>query len=226
MPRLCIARRTTAEFARAFFNEEMMLSSSACLISFRAHHVNPGGRALKRVARGARATSHGQRATRGRVSSLNVLSFIGFIPNIIPNPNYRWGGDFNDDPNAGRATVEDVLRGHPKWRVSHEHGADDSDMLNRSFKCRDGKAGHQLLEALQAELYTQNERGCRIRRETQDLYYMCCDGVRVRLNEGKHEVFVEVPVPAETVEEVVETKETLNRIETICAQHSRGVNKA
>ena len=30
----------------------------------------------------------------------------------------------------------------------------------------------------QAELYQANEQGCRIRRETQGLYYMCCDGVR------------------------------------------------
>jgi len=58
------------------------------------------------------------------------------------------------------------------------------------FKTRDG---HAALEALQGRLRANDERGCRIRRETQKLYYMCCDGVRVRLNEGKKEVVVEIP---------------------------------
>jgi len=43
-------------------------------------------------------------------------------------------------------------------------------------------------------LYTDEERGCRIRRETQGLWYVCCGGARWRLNEGRHEIGVEVPL--------------------------------
>ena len=41
---------------------------------------------------------------------------------------------------------------------------------------------------------TEEERGGRMRRETQEMYYMCCDGVRVRMNEGKGSVLVEIPI--------------------------------
>ena len=29
------------------------------------------------------------------------------------------------------------------------------------------------------------------------MYYMCCDGVRVRMNEGKGSVLVEIPIEGE-----------------------------
>ena len=67
-----------------------------------------------------------------------------------------------------------LSREHAKWQVGHERGADETDTIWRKFKCRDEKAGHALLEKLQDELYVQNEQGCRIRRETQGLFYMCC----------------------------------------------------
>ena len=51
---------------------------------------------------------------------------------------------------------------------------------------------------------------------------MCCDGVRVRLNEPRHEVLVEVPMPAATREDVLECKQTLAQIEALAAVHSRG----
>jgi hypothetical protein len=59
--------------------------------------------------------------------------------------------------------VNDVLAVHPKWRVGHELSPDETDTMWRKFKCRDDRAGHQLLEALQAALYETNEKGCRIR---------------------------------------------------------------
>ena len=53
--------------------------------------------------------------------------------------------------------------------------------------------------AAQEALYVSDERGCRIRRETQSLFYMCCDGVRCRLNEGKKEIVVEMPCDLDSV---------------------------
>ena len=58
-----------------------------------------------------------------------------------------------------------------------------------------------MLEGLQKKLLADAEaerRGCRIRRETQELFYMCCDGVRVRMNEGKKEILVEIPIEKES----------------------------
>jgi len=138
---------------------------------------------------------------------------------MVPNPDHR---RHNDTGNPPQAAVDVVLQSHPSWKVSHEHGADHTDMLNRSFRCRDSKTGMHLLEILQNELYQTNEKGCRIRRETQGMYYMCCDGVRVRLNEPKHELIVEVPLPDESADSVRETKATLGRIETLAAKHARG----
>ena len=119
--------------------------------------------------------------------------------------------------DATKRKLDDMLsREHAKWQVGHERGADETDTIWRKFKCRDEKAGHALLEKLQDELYVQNEQGCRIRRETQGLFYMCCDGVRVRLNEPKHEVLVEVPLPgAETAEEVDRCGETIAAVEAV-----------
>ena len=77
----------------------------------------------------------------------------------------------------------------------------------------------------QNELYQTNEKGCRIRRETQGMYYMCCDGVRVRLNEPKHELVVEVPLPEESAASVKETKDVLGRIEDLAAKHARGTRE-
>jgi|TARA_B100001142_G_scaffold127655_2_gene129563 hypothetical protein len=96
---------------------------------------------------------------------------------------------------------------------------DDHDVIYRSFRCRDAKTGHALLESLQDALYSDNERGCRIRRETQGMFYMCCDGVRVRLNEPKHEVLVEVPMPAETNAQLAECRKTLGTVETVAKKH-------
>jgi hypothetical protein len=124
----------------------------------------------------------------------------------------RTGDDSNPNGPDGSTSVRDVLALHKKWRVGHENGT-EADTLWRKFKCRDDKAGHQLLEAVQGALYTTNEKGCQIRRETQGLYYMCCDGVRVRLNEPKHEVLVEVPMP--THAEVEECNKTLSQIEAL-----------
>lgn len=106
---------------------------------------------------------------------------------------------------------------HAKWQVGHERGADDTDTIWRKFRCRDEKSGHALLEALQGELYVSNEQGCRIRRETQGMFYMCCDGVRVRLNEPKHEVLVEVPLPTETYKELDACEKTLAKVERVAA---------
>ena len=95
---------------------------------------------------------------------------------MIPNPAYRWGDDLN--PNAPqKASLDDMLvKKHGKWQVGHERGADDKDTLWRKFKARDSKSARDLLDKLQDTLYVQNEQGCRIRRETQGMFYMCCDG--------------------------------------------------
>uniref|UniRef100_A0A7S0T1F8 Uncharacterized protein n=1 Tax=Mantoniella antarctica TaxID=81844 RepID=A0A7S0T1F8_9CHLO len=184
------------------------------------HHAAPVS--LRRQFGDRRATkclhreprSHQTAARRGR-------SAPAVVPTAFLTPNLLSWGKKDDDPSA-HCSVDDVLAVHPKWRVGHELSPDETDTMWRKFKCRDDRAGHQLLEALQAALYETNEKGCRIRRETQGLYYMCCDGVRVRLNEPRHEVLVEVPMPAATREDVLECKQTLAQIEALAAVHSRG----
>ena len=44
-----------------------------------------------------------------------------------------------------------------------------------------------------------DERRCRIRRGTQSLFYMCCDGVRCQVNEGNKESVVEMPCDLDSV---------------------------
>ena len=124
-----------------------------------------------------------------------------------------------DDTNPN-APPETTLRGmlatkHDKWQVGHENGYDESDTVWRKFRCRNKAKGHELLEAVQDELYVPNEQGCRIRRESQGMFYMCCDGVRVRLNETKSEVLVEVPLPRETNAEIAACDKTLRVVEDL-----------
>ena len=107
--------------------------------------------------------------------------------------NARARDDDDDAANGASApTIPNVERAVASsgWSVGAERGYDDDPHVFKIFKTRDG---HAALEALQGRLRANDERGCRIRRETQTLYYMCCDGVRVRLNEGKKEVVVEIP---------------------------------
>ena len=154
---------------------------------------------------------------RLRVASRRVtLVTRAFIPNMIPNPAYRWGDDTNPDAPP-KASLDDMLRRkHAKWRVGHERGADETDTVWRKFKARDEKSARDLLDALQDELYVQNEQGCRIRRETQGMFYMCCDGVRVRLNEPKREVLVEVPLPGESYAALEACDRQLAKVEEVC----------
>ena len=124
-----------------------------------------------------------------------------------------------DDANPN-APPDTTLRGmlaakHDKWQVGHENGYDESDTVWRKFRCRNKAKGHELLEAVQDELYVPNEQGCRIRRESQGMFYMCCDGVRVRLNETKSEVLVEVPLPRETNAEISACDKTLKIVEDL-----------
>jgi hypothetical protein len=72
------------------------------------------------------------------------------------------------------------------WTVGRERGADDEDHLCRRFRAKDAKAGHRILEALQGRLMTEEERGCRIRRETQEMYYMNERRERERLGGNTH----------------------------------------
>lgn len=119
-----------------------------------------------------------------------------FVPTVVPNPNARDDDDDDDGVGVGdkaaAPTIPNVERAVASsgWSVGAERGYDDDPHVFKIFKTRDG---HAALEALQGRLRANDERGCRIRRETQTLYYMCCDGVRVRLNEGKKEVVVEIP---------------------------------
>ena len=129
----------------------------------------------------------GRRRTTTTTTKLAALAFIPaqgvFARNeddendLIPNPTFK--------------QLEKYCKG---WTVGRERGADDDDHLCRRFRAKDAKAGHRILEVLQERLMTEEERGCRIRRETQEMYYMCCDGVRVRMNEGKGSVLVEIPI--------------------------------
>ena len=121
------------------------------------------------------------------------LAALAFIPvqgvftrneddetDLIPNPTFK--------------QLEKYCEG---WTVGRERGADDEDHLCRRFRAKNAQTGHRILEALQGRLMSEEERGCRIRRETQEMYYMCCDGVRVRMNEGKGSVLVEIPIEGE-----------------------------
>lgn len=148
----------------------MMLTSTRSL-AFRARvHAIPTGK-------------------RARKYSTRSFSPRAFVPTVVPNPNAR---DDDDASGAGAPTIPNVERAVASsgWSVGAERGYDDDPHVFKIFKTRDG---HAALEALQGRLRANDERGCRIRRETQTLYYMCCDGVRVRLNEGKKEVVVEIP---------------------------------
>ena len=135
-----------------------------------------------------KAEGGGRRRTR--TTTTTKLAALAFIPaqgvfarneddetDLIPNPTFK--------------QLEKYCKG---WTVGRERGADDEDHLCRRFRAKDAKAGHRILEVLQERLMTEEERGCRIRRETQEMYYMCCDGVRVRMNEGKGSVLVEIPI--------------------------------
>ena len=109
-----------------------------------------------------------------------------------------------------------LRRAHAKWQVGHERGADETDTVWRTFKARDEKSARVCLDLLQEELYVNNEQGCRIRRETQGIFYMCCDGVRVRLNAPKREVLVEVPLPGESDAALEACHRQLARVEQVC----------
>ena len=169
---------------------------------------------------------------RGRAPpSPASISFVA-IPFLAPKPENRAEQHLNltiapgraisttgDDTNPN-APPETTLRGmlaakHDKWQVGHENGYDESDTVWRKFRCRNKAKGHELLEAVQDELYVPNEQGCRIRRESQGMFYMCCDGVRVRLNETKSEVLVEVPLPRETNAEIAACDKTLRVVEDL-----------
>lgn len=158
-----------------------------------------------------RVPSHGARVRPKRAA----IRTMAFVPNMIPNPFHRWGDDVN--PNAPPdTTVRGMLSAkHNKWQVGHENGYDDTDTVWRKFRCRNKTKGHELLEAVQDKLYVPNEQGCRIRRESQSMFYMCCDGVRVRLNETKSEVLVEVPMPRETNAEIAACETTLRTVEDL-----------
>ena len=188
----------------------MMASSHAVRADSLSWRSPPGvvpaaARARPRVAR---------RAERARGGLTHVTR--AFIPNMIPNPAYRWGDDTNPDAPP-KASLDDMLRrAHAKWQVGHERGADETDTVWRKFKARDEKSARVLLDALQDELYVQNEQGCRIRRETQGMFYMCCDGVRVRLNAPKREVLVEVPLPGESYAALEACDRQLTKVEEVC----------
>ena len=188
----------------------MMASSHAVRADSLSWRSPPGvvpaaARARPRVARHA-----------GRAPGDFTLVTRAFIPNMIPNPAYRWGDDTNPDAPP-KASLDDMLRRkHAKWRVGHERGADETDTVWRTFKARDEKSARVLLDALQDELYVNNEQGCRIRRETQGIFYMCCDGVRVRVNEPKRRVLVEVPLPGESYAALEACDRQLAKVEEVC----------
>ena len=154
---------------------------------------------MRRGRRGAGGWGGGTRGGGGRWKRGKKYATGGGGPvgrralgaTVVPNANAR--DDDDDAANGASApTIPNVERAVASsgWSVGAERGYDDDPHVFKIFKTRDG---HAALEALQGRLRANDERGCRIRRETQTLYYMCCDGVRVRLNEGKKEVVVEIP---------------------------------
>ena len=97
-----------------------MASSHAVRADALAWRSRPGvvpataARARPRVARHA-----------GRAPGDFTLVTRAFIPNINPNPAYRWGDDTNPDAPP-KASLDDMLRRkHAKWQVGHERGADE-----------------------------------------------------------------------------------------------------
>lgn len=128
----------------------------------------------------------------------------------MPNPNAdkddaapssHGNGRGQGDERPTLRAIERAVAGKG-WKLGAERGYDEQTHCYKIYKTRDGMG---TLEALRDALYREDERGCRIRRETQAMYYVCCDGVRVRLNESKSEVVVEVPCDMATVKAIEET---------------------
>ena len=112
------------------------------------------------------------------------------MPPIVPNPMGADGASASSSNKPPTLPAIERALAPLGWKVGAERGYDDTEHAYKIFKTRDGQ---KTLERLQDALYTTEERGCRIRRETQSMYYLCCDGVRCRLNESKQEIVVEVP---------------------------------
>ena len=143
--------------------------------------------------------------TRARVRDVpRCVRARAFVPPIVPNPNADDGGR----AGGGRPAARDAARALAPlgWAIGAERGYDETPHAFKIFKVRDGM---RALEAVRDRLYTEEERGCRIRRETQGLWYVCCDGARCRLNEGRHEIVVEVPLDGGSV------KACLDKVMTI-----------
>ena len=149
-----------------------------------------------------------RRPSRTTTTTTTTRAFI--VPTVVPNPNADDGASSSSAANT-LPNIERAVSSHG-WRIGSERGYDESPHVFKIYKVRDG---HAVLEALQDRLYASEERGCRIRRESQTLYYMCCDGVRCRLNEGKKEVVVEIPCDLESVQayvqKVKEIEETVKK---------------
>ena len=184
-------------------NTIMMCHASSQGLSSRLFNKVPNG-------------SHATRSYTRPVHHIRTLQISAFIPNMIPTPAYRWGDDTNPDAPPKTSLDSMLSKKHGKWQVGHERGADETDTVWRKFKVRDEKIAKDLLDALQDKLYVQNEQGCRIRRETQGMFYMACDGVRVRLNLPKKEVLVEVPLPNETYAAIESCDRQLTTVEEVC----------
>ena len=112
---------------------------------------------------------------RPRVASRRVtLVTRAFIPNMIPNPAYRWGDDTN--PDAPQKASLDDMRPLGSTRsggwATNAARRTETDTVWRTFKARDEKSARVCLDLLQEELYVNNEQGCRIRRETQGIFYI------------------------------------------------------
>ena len=85
----------------------------------------------------------------------------------------------------------------------------------RTFKARDEKSARVCLDLLQEELYVNNEQGCRIEVLTSDAS-STWHGVRVRVNEPKRRVLVEVPLPGESYAALEACDRQLAKVEEVC----------
>ena len=121
------------------------------------------------------------------------------LPLFIPVQSIFVRNDEKDDDEDDlikNPTFKQIEQTCSGWQIGHERGGDEEEHLLRTFRARDKKIAKRILETMQASLMVEDERGCRIRRESQELYYLCCDGVRIRMNEGKLSVLCEIPIEA------------------------------
>lgn len=101
---------------------------------------------------------------------------------------------FNPAPTP--ASLDGLVKAHPGWalKLEPDHGEASGPRLRHHFRTPSHEKAHSLLEAFQLALYKEGEKGCRIRRESQTKWSLCCEGVEALLNASHDDVCVDIPV--------------------------------